>query len=93
LPQWPKAILIQGGGYIALEFAGIFAGLGSKVILVHRGDNVLRMFDEDTLHSCQTLLNSILRFHDANLHWPHRTSATFWCSRDYLAKWHLTRRA
>jgi glutathione reductase (NADPH) len=47
LAQWPKTILIQGGGYIALEFAGIFAGLGSKVILVHRGDNVLRMFDED----------------------------------------------
>jgi glutathione reductase (NADPH) len=49
LPQWPKAILIQGGGYIALEFAGIFAGLGSKVILVHRGDNVFHSeFDRPT---------------------------------------------
>jgi glutathione reductase (NADPH) len=47
LPQWPATILIQGGGYIALEFAGIFSGLGSKVVLVHRSDNVLRGFDED----------------------------------------------
>jgi glutathione reductase (NADPH) len=33
LPELPKSILIQGGGYVALEFAGIFAGLGSKVTL------------------------------------------------------------
>src|SRR5690606_22499519 len=36
-----------GGGYIALEFAGIFAGLGSEVTLVHRGEHVLRGFDTD----------------------------------------------
>ncbi|WBU31826.1 glutathione-disulfide reductase [Rhodopseudomonas palustris] len=47
LPQQPKRILIQGGGYIALEFACIFAGLGSDVTLVYRGDNILRGFDED----------------------------------------------
>jgi glutathione reductase (NADPH) len=47
LPQLPRRILIQGGGYIALEFACIFAGLGSDVTLVYRGDNVLRGFDED----------------------------------------------
>ena len=39
--------MIQGGGYIALEFAGIFAGLGSDVTLIYRGDNILRGFDED----------------------------------------------
>src|SRR5664279_990427 len=47
LKQLPKRILIQGGGYIAVEFAGIFAGLGSDVTLVYRGENILRGFDED----------------------------------------------
>src|SRR5216683_2802311 len=42
-----KHIVIQGGGYIALEFAGIFAGYGSDVTVVYRGDNILRGFDED----------------------------------------------
>jgi glutathione reductase (NADPH) len=43
----PDEILIQGGGYIAVEFACIFAGLGSKVTLVYRGHNILRGFDDD----------------------------------------------
>ncbi|MDR3487983.1 MAG: glutathione-disulfide reductase [Bradyrhizobium sp.] len=47
LAALPKRILIQGGGYIALEFAGIFAGFGSDVTVVYRGDNILRGFDED----------------------------------------------
>ena len=47
LPELPKRILIHGGGYIALEFAGIFAGLGSEVTLVCRNVNILRGFDED----------------------------------------------
>ncbi len=47
LQQLPKRILIQGGGYIAVEFAGIFAGLGSDVTLVYRGKNILRGFDDD----------------------------------------------
>jgi glutathione reductase (NADPH) len=47
LEALPKRILIQGGGYIALEFACIFAGLGSDVTLIYRGDNILRGFDED----------------------------------------------
>ena len=47
LKQLPKRILIQGGGYIAVEFAGIFSGLGSQVTLVYRGDNILRGFDDD----------------------------------------------
>jgi glutathione reductase (NADPH) len=40
-------VVIQGGGYIALEFACIFAGFGSDVTVVYRGDNILRGFDED----------------------------------------------
>jgi glutathione reductase (NADPH) len=47
LPVQPKRILIQGGGYIALEFACIFAGLGTEVTVVYRGENILRGFDED----------------------------------------------
>jgi glutathione reductase (NADPH) len=47
LEKLPRRILIQGGGYIALEFAGIFAGFGSDVTVVYRGGNILRGFDED----------------------------------------------
>jgi glutathione reductase (NADPH) len=47
LEALPRRILIQGGGYIAVEFAGIFNGLGSQVTLVYRGENILRGFDED----------------------------------------------
>ena len=47
LAALPRRILIQGGGYIALEFACVFAGLGSDVTVVYRGDNVLRGFDQD----------------------------------------------
>src|SRR5580698_7881890 len=47
LPKLPRRIVIQGGGYIALEFAGIFAGFGCDVTVIYRGDNILRGFDED----------------------------------------------
>lgn len=47
LPRLPKSIVIKGGGYIAVEFAGIFAGLGSQTTLVYRGDHLLRGFDHD----------------------------------------------
>src|SRR5437016_13419251 len=47
LAALPKRVLIQGGGYIAVEFAGIFAGLGAEVTLVYRGENILRGFDDD----------------------------------------------
>jgi len=47
LTDLPRRIVIQGGGYIAVEFACIFAGLGSEVTLVYRGENILRGFDDD----------------------------------------------
>ncbi len=47
LEQLPRRILIQGGGYIAVEFAAIFNGLGAEVTLVYRGENILRGFDDD----------------------------------------------
>src|SRR5258705_9327180 len=47
LKELPKRVVIQGGGYIALEFAGIFAGFGSDVTVIYRSDNILRGFDEE----------------------------------------------
>ena len=47
LPELPRRILIAGGGYIAVEFAGIFAGLGVETTLIYRGPNILRGFDDD----------------------------------------------
>ena len=46
LPEFPKEITIVGGGYIAVEFAGIFAGLGAKTTLIYRGSMFLRGFDD-----------------------------------------------
>lgn len=47
LVEQPRRIVVYGGGYIAVEFAGVFAGLGSEVTLVYRGNSILRGFDED----------------------------------------------
>jgi glutathione reductase (NADPH) len=47
LEKFPKRILIVGGGYVALEFANIFHGLGAKTRILHRGDKLLRGFDDD----------------------------------------------
>jgi len=51
-----KRIAIIGGGYIALEFAGIFHGLGSEVTVVVRSDKVLRGFDDDLPVGTQVLV-------------------------------------
>ena len=47
LPSLPKRVVIVGGGYIAVEFAGIFNGFGSEVVEIIRREEVLRGFDED----------------------------------------------
>ncbi len=47
LKELPERITIVGAGYIAVEFASIFNGLGSDVTLVYRGEQVLRGFDDD----------------------------------------------
>jgi glutathione reductase (NADPH) len=47
LEELPDTMAIIGAGYIGMEFASIFAGLGVKVTLLYRGDQVLRGFDED----------------------------------------------
>jgi len=43
----PRRVVVAGGGYIAVEFAGIFHGLGAETTLVYRGEKVLRGFDDD----------------------------------------------
>jgi glutathione reductase (NADPH) len=50
LPELPRRVAILGGGYIAVEFAGIFNGLGSEVVLAYRGPEFLRGFDDDVRH-------------------------------------------
>jgi glutathione reductase (NADPH) len=47
LQKFPDRIAIVGGGYIAVEFACIFAGLGAAVTLIYRGEQILRGFDCD----------------------------------------------
>jgi glutathione reductase (NADPH) len=47
LPVLPERILIVGGGYIGVEFAGVMHGLGVKTTLSYRGDRLLRGFDDD----------------------------------------------
>ncbi|WP_303978670.1 glutathione-disulfide reductase [Dongia mobilis] len=47
LPALPREIVVVGGGYIAVEFAGIFNGLGAKVTQLYRGEQILRGFDDD----------------------------------------------
>ncbi len=47
LPQLPKQAVVWGGGYIAVEFAGILAGLGVETTLLYRGELFLRGFDTD----------------------------------------------
>lgn len=47
LAQWPRRAVIVGGGYIAVEFAGIFNGLGVETTLVHRKELILSGFDDD----------------------------------------------
>ena len=81
LAELPKDIIIEGGGYIALEFANIFHGLGSDVTVVYRGKEVLSRFDQDLrqgLHKAMTLkgiriltetmLEGVRRGDDGRLH-------------------------
>lgn len=47
LETFPKRVIVAGGGYIAVEFAGIFNGLGADTTLLYRGEEILRGFDDD----------------------------------------------
>jgi glutathione reductase (NADPH) len=64
LPAMPRRVVIVGGGYIAVEFAGIFAGLGASVDLVMRQELPLRGFDEDLRAGlAEALESSGIRLH------------------------------
>ena len=80
LVELPRAVVIEGGGYIAVEFANIFHGLGVETTLVYRGKEILGRFDMDlrrTLHAtmeekgikilCQSLLEQVRRRPDGRL--------------------------
>jgi len=47
LDTFPNKVIVAGGGYIAVEFAGIFNGLGAETTLLYRGEEILRGFDDD----------------------------------------------
>ena len=50
LPALPDRVVVVGGGYIAVEFAGVFAGLGAAVTQLYRGAQILRGFDDELRH-------------------------------------------
>ena len=51
LPEFPERILVVGGGYVAVEFAGVFNGLGSQTTLSYRGPMFLKNFDQEIVGS------------------------------------------
>ena len=80
LETLPKSILIAGGGYIAVEFANIFDGLGVETTLIYRGTEILKNFDMDlrrTLHQtmeekgirilCEEVINEVVQSADNRL--------------------------
>ena len=80
LETLPKSILIAGGGYIAVEFANIFHGLGVETTLIYRGTEILKNFDMDlrrTLHRtmeekgirilCEEIISRVVRSADQRL--------------------------
>ena len=58
LPELPKRVVIQGAGYIAMEFAGIFNALGSDVTVVNRSDVILRGYDHDLTARLQPIMEA-----------------------------------
>ncbi len=47
LPQFPRRLVVVGGGYIGCEMASIFHGLGAQTTLLYRGEQILRGFDDE----------------------------------------------
>jgi len=58
LPEQPKRLVVVGGGYIALEFAGIFNALGSEVTVVNRSDVILRGYDRPVVERLQGIVEA-----------------------------------
>ena len=69
LERMPKRLLVVGGGYIAVEFAGVFNGFGAKTTVLYRGHEILSRFDGDirkTVHAGMEKrgVEVIMRRHD-----------------------------
>ena len=65
LPEFPRRLLVVGGGYIAVEFASLFQRLGAEVTQVMRAPNILRGFDDDMrdgLRDAMTRAGVVFRF-------------------------------
>lgn len=58
LNELPKRLCVLGGGYIALEFASMFANLGSKVTIITRGEQFMPKEDDDVAKSLKESLNA-----------------------------------
>ncbi len=68
LPERPKRVTLVGGGYIAVEFAGIFRGLGAEVDLLYRQRHPLRGFDHDLREAlCEALTANGINLHPSVL--------------------------
>lgn len=83
LERLPKRAVIVGGGYIAVEFASIYRGFGAEVVLVHRGDQLLRGFDCDVRrHLAEELRKSGVELHLGKevLRLEKRDESTYACT-------------
>ena len=77
----PSVSSIVGGGYIAVEFAGIFNGLGVDTTLVYRGPNILRGFDEDVrVHLSDEIIKRGVKVVLGSTHETHRKDRRWCCS-------------
>jgi glutathione reductase (NADPH) len=56
LESFPKRLVVLGGGYIALEFAGIFNALGAEVTVINRSDVLLRGYDRSCVERVQAIM-------------------------------------
>lgn len=71
MKEFPRRVLVVGGGYIAVEFAGIFAGLGAETHLSYRRDLFLRGFDRDI----RSFVRDEIAKKGLNLHFNHHIAA------------------
>ena len=75
LPKLPRRMCVVGGGYIGIEFACIFTGLGVEVTLLHRGAQLLRGFDREAVEFLRGVLPFSLRLDTQVTHIRHNAGA------------------
>jgi len=77
LEQLPERVVVVGGGYVAVEFAGIFDGLGCEVSLLYRGELFLRGFDDDIRRT----LADVMAGRGVDLHFDTEVAGIESCNR------------